>query len=132
MTRMTTRMMDGAAVANHERTALPLWHVTLTMSGPAVPADQLRRALDQLVHERPFMLSVRYAADRAELRYWDEAEDVDDVAALALRLWGDHRDSAGLPAWTVTGLEVLDRTAVNRRGGDRAPSPLVAAGVAPL
>ena len=74
----------------------------------------------------------RYAADRAELRFWDEAEDVDDVAALALRLWGDHRDSAGLPSWGVVGLEVLDRATMQRRGVDRAPSPLVAAGVAPL
>lgn len=112
--------------------ALPLWHVTLTMSGTAVPTERLRRALDQLVHERPFMLSVRYAPDRAELRYWDEAENVDDVAALALRLWGDHRDSAGLPPWTVVGLEVLDRVTMHRRGADRAISPLVAAGVAPL
>ena len=113
-------------------TTPPLWHVTLTMSGPAVPIERLRAALDRLVHERPFLLSIRYAVDRAELRFWDEAEDVDDVAALALRLWGDHRDSAGLPSWGVVGLEVLDRVTMQRRGADRALSPLVAAGVAPL
>lgn len=111
---------------------LPLWHVTLTMAGPAVPTPALRGALDQLVLERPFMVSVRYAPDRAELRYWDEADNVDDVAALALRLWGDHRDSARLPAWAVVGLEVLDRATMHRRGAERAPSPLVAAGVLPL
>lgn len=112
--------------------ALSLWHVTVTLSGSAVSTDDLRPALDRLVHERPLLMSVRYATDRAELRYWDEAEDVDDAAALALRLWGDHRSSAGLPAWTVVGLEVLDRVTVHRRGVDRIPSPMVVAGVSPL
>ena len=112
--------------------ALVLWHVALTVSGPAVCMDELRFALDRLVQQRPFMLSVRYAADRVELRYWDEAENVDDVAALALRLWGDHRASAGLPVWTVVGLEVLNRETVHARGVNRPPSLLVAAGVSPL
>ncbi len=112
--------------------ALVLWHVALTVSGPAVCMDELRFALDRLVQQRPFMLSVRYAADRVELRYWDEAENVDDVAALALRLWGEHRASAGLPDWTVVGLEVLTQAAMQGRGADRAPSLLVAAGVGPL
>lgn len=109
---------------------LPLWHVTLTVAGEACDAVALRTSLDQLVLERPFMLSVRYDAERAELRYWDEAEDVDDVAALALRLWGDHRDSCGLPCWRVVGIEVLDRETVRARGAGRPASPLVAAGVA--
>lgn len=110
----------------------PLWHVTLTLTGNAVPGDQLRDALQRLVEERPFMLSVRYSADRVELRFWDEAEDVDDAAAIALRLWGDHRTSAGLPSWRVVGLEVLDRETVHARGQDAVARPLVAAGVAPL
>jgi hypothetical protein len=111
---------------------LPLWHVTLVMSGPRVDPGALRDSLDRLVQERPLMLSVRYAADRAELSFWDEGESLDDVAALALRLWGDHRVSAGLPPWSVAGLEVLDRATMARRGAARASTPLLAAGVAPL
>lgn len=125
-------MADDMGVGAGGSAPLALWHVTLTMSGGAVPTDRLRLALDQLAEERPFMLSVRYAADRAELRYWDEAESLDDVAAMALRLWGDHREGAGLPAWAVAGLEVLDRDTMGRRGADRASSPLVTASVAPL
>lgn len=109
-----------------------LWHVTLTLTGDPVPIDQLASALERLVDERPFMLSVRYAASRVELRFWDEAEDIDDAAAIALRLWGDHRGSAGLPPWQVVGLEVLDRETVHKRGADTVARPLVAAGVAPL
>ena len=112
--------------------ALPLWHVTLTVAGDPVNVDVLRHALDRLVEERPFMLSVRYDRVRAELRYWDEAEDVDDAAALALRLWGEHRVSCELPAWRVVGLEVLDRATVRARGAGRPANPLVAAGVAPF
>jgi hypothetical protein len=111
---------------------LPLWHVTLTVAGEPMPSGQLRAALEQLVEERPFMLAVRYSDDRAELRYWDEAEDVDDAAALALRIWGDHRTSCGLPAWRVVGVEVIDRDTVHARGADRPATPLIAAGVAPL
>jgi hypothetical protein len=111
---------------------LPLWHVTLTVSGVSVDGATLRDGLERLVQERPFMLAVRYAADRAELRYWDEAEDVDDAAALALRLWGDHRSSCGLPPWRVVGVEVIDRETVHSRGADRPQSPLITAGVLPL
>ena len=32
-----------------------------------------------------------------------------DVASLALRLWNEHRESAGLPRWEVVGLEVVER-----------------------
>ena len=111
---------------------LPLWHVTLTVAGEPFEPAALRTGLDRLVVERPFMLSVRYDATRAELRYWDEAEDVDDAAALALRLWGDHRVSCDLPAWRVVGLEVLDRETVRARGAGRPANPLIAAGVAPF
>ena len=54
-------------------------------------AAEVRAALERLTHEQPFLLSARYAADRAELRYWEEARDLEDAAALALRLWGEHR-----------------------------------------
>nr|WP_284287694.1 hypothetical protein [Angustibacter aerolatus] len=46
--------------------AMPLWHVTLTVAGDACEPDALRLALDRLVMERPFMLSVRYDGERAE------------------------------------------------------------------
>jgi hypothetical protein len=109
-----------------------LWHVTLTVGGDPVEPTGLRDALERLAAERPFMVSMRYGLDRAELRYWDEAEDLDDAAALALRLWGDHRASADLPDWRVVGLEVLDRSTMQSRGDERSTSPLVATGVRPL
>jgi hypothetical protein len=109
-----------------------LWHVTLTVAGEPVDSSTLRDALERLAAERPFMVSMRYGLDRAELRYWDEAEEIDDAAALALRLWGDHRASAHLPDWRVVGLEVLDRETMLARGEERSSSPLVAAGVRPL
>ncbi|MGL5857328.1 MAG: hypothetical protein ACRC35_02795 [Angustibacter sp.] len=115
-----------------EAPAMPLWHVTLTVSGEPVSGDALRAGLERLVGERPFMLAVRYALNRAELRYWDEAEDVDDAAAIALRLWGDHRASCDLPPWRVVGIEVIDRDTVHSRGVDRPQTPLISAGVAPL
>ncbi|PRY17197.1 hypothetical protein [Kineococcus rhizosphaerae] len=95
--------------------SLPLWSVTLTVAGEAVDVCEVRAALDRLLAQHPFLSSVRYSATRAELRYWDEARDVDDAAAMALRLWPEHRVSAGLPAWSVAGLEVVDRATVEHR-----------------
>ena len=110
-----------------------MWHVTLTVGGEPVQASVIRTALERLTHERPFLLSARYATDRAEVRYWEEARDVDDAAALALRLWGEHRLSAGLPAWRVTGLEVVDRATFQRRAMDSpAPALVPAGGVRPF
>lgn len=86
-----------------------LWHVTVTVAGPAVDEDEVYEALERLSIEHPFMLSALYAEDRAEVRYWEEAPNVHDALALALRLWGEHRVSAGLPCWSVVGLEVVDR-----------------------
>ncbi len=88
---------------------LPLWHVRVTLAGPATDADQLGMALQRLCQASPFLASVRYNSERAEVTYWDEAEDADDAAALALRVWNDHRRSVGLPPWHVVGLEVVDR-----------------------
>lgn len=111
-----------------------LWHVTLTVAGEPVPLPLIRAALEQLQVERPFLLSGRYAHDHAEVRYWEEARDVDDAAALALRVWGEHRASAGLPPWTVTGLEVVDRDTFQRRTvhGEPLPALVPAGGVRPF
>jgi len=92
-----------------------LWHVTLTVGGDACDIDEVRAAMQRLSEERAFMISGRYADARAELSYWDEADDCGDVCALALRLWGEHRRTAKLPAWSVRGLEVLSREEYVRR-----------------
>jgi hypothetical protein len=98
-------------------TAAGLWHVTLTLAGEEQSPDDVRAALDRLAAERPFFLSGRYAADRAELRYWEEAADCGDACALALRLWFEHRESAALPPWRVVALEVLARDEHQRGEG---------------
>lgn len=122
-----------ATSAPRGREGAGIWHVVLTVGGTAVDPSEIRSALERLTQERPFLLSARYAADRAELRYWEEARDVDDAAALALRLWGEHRLSAGLPAWRVTGLEVVDRATYQRRGMDSpAPALVPAGGIRPF
>jgi hypothetical protein len=92
-----------------------MWHVTLTMGGEPVERQEVRGALERLSQERPFLVSARYAGDRAELRYWEQADCLDDAAAMALRLWHEHRACAGLPDWAVVGLEVLDRKTVRQR-----------------
>ena len=104
------------------------WHVTLSVAGDGVDPPELRAGLERLSEERPFLLAARYTADRAEIRYWEEASCLDDAAALALRLWGEHRRSAALPAWRVTGLEVLDRETFQWRAGREKRSPLGPAG----
>lgn len=113
-----------------------MWHVTLTVSGPTVSGAEIRAGLERLADERPFMLSARYAADHAEVTYWEQARDVDDAAALALRLWGEHRLSAGLPPWRVAGIEVVDRSTFQRRVADEArsarPTLVPAGGVRPF
>jgi hypothetical protein len=97
--------------------AAGLWHVTLTVAGAEQPPQDVVAALDRLAAERPFFLSGRYAAGRAELCYWEEAEDCSDACALALRLWFEHRESAALPPWGVVALEVVARDEYQRRDG---------------
>ena len=110
-----------------------MWHVTLTVEGAVQDPREVRAALERLVQEQPFLLSVRYAADRAELRYWEEARYLEDAAALALRLWGEHRQTAELPPWRVVGLEVVDRVTYQRRASDsRVPALVPAGGVRPF
>lgn len=98
-----------------------IWHVVVTVAGDARDVLEVRDALERLRGEQPFLIDARYARDRAELEYWEEAEGCEDAAALALRLWGEHRGSAGLPPWEVLGLEVVERDAFEGRSGDGAP-----------
>ena len=98
-----------------------LWHVTVTVAGSAHDPDVVRAAMVRLSEERPFLHALRFSAARAEVRYWEEAYDMLDAASLALRVWNEHRETAGLPRWEVVGLEVLERDAFLRRGHDRTP-----------
>jgi len=102
--------------------AARLWHVTVTVAGTEHDRDVVRTAMARLAEERPFLHALRYAPDRAEIRYWEEAENMLDAASLALRVWSEHRDTAGLPNWEVVGLEVLEREAFQRRTHERAPA----------
>jgi hypothetical protein len=94
-----------------------LWHVTLMVAGDPFEPAAVLGALERLGRERPFFLSGKYDGDRAELRYWEEAADCADACAMALRLWGEHRESALLPPWQVCGLEVVSREEHQRRAG---------------
>jgi hypothetical protein len=91
------------------------WHVTLTLAGEEWPEGAVRAAMSRLLDEHPFLESCEYDADTAEIRYWEQADSLHDAAALALRMWGEHRRSAGLPPWQVVGLEVVDRRTYRRR-----------------
>jgi hypothetical protein len=92
-----------------------LWHVSLTVAGSPVEPLIVRSALRRLSEQRPFLHSLKYASDRAEIQYWEEAESLLDASSLALRVWNEYRDSAGLPRWEVVGLEVLERTVFQSR-----------------
>ncbi|MGW3400014.1 hypothetical protein ACWGRF_21610 [Streptomyces zhihengii] len=110
-----------------------LWHVTLSVSGPEAPLKEVRRGLEQLAHDHPFLLTSRYANDHAEIRYWEEARDLHDAAAVALRLWGEHRSTAKLPPWEIVGLEVIDRQTYHLRVAEGyGPPPASPIGVHPF
>jgi hypothetical protein len=109
-----------------------LWHITLSVAGPEAPLKEVRRGLEQLAHDHPFLLTSRYANDHAEIRYWEEARDLHDAAAVALRLWGEHRSSAKLPPWEIVGLEVIDRETYHLRIAEGyGPPPAAPVGVHP-
>lgn len=93
-----------------------MWHVTLTVSGAPVNEGDLRSALERLSHEHPFLLSGRYAADRAEVRYWEEAANIAEALGMAARLWDEHLESAQLPTWVAVGIEVINQDTFHRRG----------------
>jgi hypothetical protein len=110
-----------------------LWHVTLSVSGADAPLAEVRRGLEQLAHDHPFLLTSRYAVDHAEIRYWEEARDLHDAAAVALRLWGEHRQSSQLPPWEIVGLEVIDRDTYHQRIAEGyGPLPATPVGVHPF
>jgi hypothetical protein len=110
-----------------------LWHVTLSVAGGEAPLKEVRRGLEQLAHDHPFLLTSRYATDHAEIRYWEEARDLHDAAAVALRLWGEHRQSAKLPPWEIVGLEVIDRETYHQRIAEGyGPLPATPVGVHPF
>ncbi|MET9648921.1 MULTISPECIES: hypothetical protein [unclassified Streptomyces] len=115
-----------------ERVVSKLWHITLSVSGAEAPLKEVRRGLEQLAHDHPFLLTSRYANDHAEIRYWEEARDLHDAAAVALRLWGEHRQSAKLPPWEIVGLEVIDRETYHLRIAEGyGPPPAAPVGVHP-
>ncbi|WP_043264316.1 hypothetical protein [Streptomyces sp. CT34] len=130
-------------LAERDRTAQPapqgerressrLWHITLSVSGAEAPLKEVRRSLEQLAHDHPFLLTSRYANDHAEIRYWEEARDLHDAAAVALRLWGEHRSTAKLPPWEIVGLEVIDRETYHQRVAEGyGPPPASPVGVHP-
>jgi hypothetical protein len=96
-----------------------LWHVTITVAGDAVEPLLVRSALSRLSEQRPFIDSVAFTGGSAELQFWDEGASMLDVASLALRLWSEYREPAGLPSWEVVGLEVVEKSLRDRRGGGR-------------
>lgn len=91
--------------------------MTLTVAGEEVEPLITRSALRRLSEQRPFLHSLKYAAARAEIQYWEEANTLVDASSLALRVWNEHRESAGLPRWEVVGLEVLERQVFLSRSG---------------
>jgi hypothetical protein len=102
----------GAAVDEPVR----LWHVTVTVAGDAVEPLIVRNALRRLSDQHPVLHSLKYGAARAEIQYWEEAESLLDASSLALRVWNEFREPAGLPRWEVVGLEVLERGVFQSRG----------------
>ena len=137
--RSVDRTADGTTtdpepvVAQEEHTRSKLWHITLSVSGAEAPLTEVRRGLEQLAHDHPFLLTSRYANDHAEIRYWEEARDLHDAAAVALRLWGEHRSSAKLPPWEIVGLEVIDRETYHQRIAEGyGPPPAAPVGVHPF
>lgn len=110
-----------------------LWHVTLSVAGVETPLARVRGSLERLAHDHPFLLTSRYANDHAEVRYWEEARDLHDAAAVALRLWGEHRSTAGLPPWEIVGLEVVGRETYHQRVAEGyGPPPASPLGVHPF
>lgn len=93
-----------------------MWHVTVTAGGDPIDAELVHQGLELLAIRHPFLLSGRFACDRAEVSYWDEGDNVEQVFAAALGLWAQHRAPASLPDWKLLGVEVIDQETFRRRG----------------
>ncbi|MGI9135705.1 MAG: hypothetical protein ACR2JS_01430, partial [Candidatus Nanopelagicales bacterium] len=50
-----------------------MWHVTLTVAGDTVSSESIKSALERLSEQHPFLLAGRFAVNRAEVRYWEQA-----------------------------------------------------------
>ena len=72
-----------------------IYHVTITVAGPDLPEGEVKQALERLAERHQFLLSGRYASDRAEIRFWDEGSHLRDAAARALLLWSEHAVAGG-------------------------------------
>ncbi|APE21603.1 MULTISPECIES: hypothetical protein [Streptomyces] len=131
-TTETREVREPREARAKEQPVSKLWHITLSVSGVESPLKEVRRGLEQLAHDHPFLLTSRYANDHAEIRYWEEARDLHDAAAVALRLWGEHRQTAKLPPWEIVGLEVIDRETYHQRIAEGyGPPPAAPVGVHP-
>jgi hypothetical protein len=108
-----------------------IWLVTITLCGETQREEVVRVALERLQQERPFLHSVRYDNESAELQYWEQAEHMLDAASLAMRVWNEHRESCRLPPWELVGLEVVERELSQRRSHATSPAMLGMPGAKP-
>jgi hypothetical protein len=106
----------GSDLARRIASDRRMFHVTITFAGSDLPEAEVREALERLAARHQFLLSGRYATDRAEIRFWDEGAHLRDAAARALLLWSEHAEPARLPPWEVVGLELVDRDTFHARG----------------
>jgi hypothetical protein len=110
-----------------------LWFVTVTVAGPATDPAEVRAALERLSAKQAFVASARFSADRAEVRYWDEADAIAVVMGQGLRMWTDNEATIALPGWSVVGLEVVDRDTTRLRWErEDAPQVLVLGEIRPF
>lgn len=86
-----------------------MWHITVLVMGSPKPMNQVHEALERLNLEHPFLLEARYAPDRAEIRYWEEAPDMAEAAQIGSLMWSNHQRPARLPSWEVIDLRVRER-----------------------
>jgi hypothetical protein len=93
------------------------WHIRLNLAGAPYAPQAVLASLQRLADQHPFLLAGRYASDRAEVHYWEEARTAEEASSLALRMWSQNQESAALPDWAVVGLEVLERDAYQQLQG---------------
>ena len=109
-----------------------LWHVTVTVTGDRLEPRLVHAALSRLIHSQPFLHSLKYDEDCAEIQYWEEAGNLVDASSLALRFWDQHREIAGLPDWEVIGLEVVEREIFHARSAKSYRSVLDVRDITPV